>query len=63
LVAAAVVVVELRMFSLRVPSASTRPAMPPLSRAFKAVTDAKAVQIDANDPAKTVQIGAGLIPK
>jgi hypothetical protein len=33
------------------------------SGTFKAAKDAKAVQIDADDPAKTVQIGAGLNPK
>jgi hypothetical protein len=37
--------------------------MPPTSGAFKATEDAKAVQIDAGDPAKTVQIGATLEPK
>jgi hypothetical protein len=31
--------------------------------AFKADEDTKAVQIDAGDPAKTVQIGASLNPK
>jgi hypothetical protein len=38
-------------------------AMPPSSSAFKAIKDAKAVQIDAEDPAKTVQIRSGLNPK
>jgi hypothetical protein len=37
--------------------------MPPSSGAFKAVEDAKAVQIDTDDPTKTVQIGASLNPK
>jgi hypothetical protein len=37
--------------------------MPPTSSVFKAVVDAKAVQIDVEDPAKTVQIGANLDPK
>jgi hypothetical protein len=32
----------------------TSPTMPPSSGAFKAVEDAKAVQIDADDPAKIV---------
>jgi hypothetical protein len=34
-----------------------------MSGAFKATKDAKAVQIDAGDPTKTVQIGASLDPK
>jgi hypothetical protein len=37
--------------------------MPPTLGAFKATEDAKVVQIDAGDPAKTVQIGATLDPK
>jgi hypothetical protein len=32
--------------------------MPPSSGAFKAADDAKVMQIDAEDPTKTVQIGA-----
>jgi hypothetical protein len=46
-----------------VPSTSTGLAMPPLSCAFKAVGDAKTVQIDTDDLAKTVQFGANLNPK
>jgi hypothetical protein len=42
---------------------STGLAMPALSSAFKAVKDAKIVQIDAEDPAKTIQIGVGLNTK
>jgi hypothetical protein len=30
---------------------------------FKAVEDAKVIQIDVEDPTKTVQIGAGFSPK
>jgi hypothetical protein len=37
--------------------------MPLTSGAFKAAEDAKAVQIDAGDPTKTMQIGASLDPK
>jgi hypothetical protein len=37
--------------------------MPPSSGAFKAVETAKVVQIDTEDPAKTVKIGTGLNPK
>jgi hypothetical protein len=37
--------------------------MPLLFTAFKAVKDSKVVQIDANDPAKAIQIGSGLNPK
>jgi hypothetical protein len=37
--------------------------MRPSSGAFKAAKDAKVVQIDTDDPTKTVEIGAGLDPK
>jgi hypothetical protein len=37
-----------------------RPGHAPSSGAFKAVEDTKAMQIDVEDPAKTVQIGTGL---
>jgi hypothetical protein len=37
--------------------------MPPSSNAFKAAEDAKAMQIDTEDTAKTIQIRAGLNPK
>jgi hypothetical protein len=37
--------------------------MPPSSDAFKSVGDAKVVQIDAKDTAKTIQIGVSLNPK
>jgi hypothetical protein len=37
--------------------------MPPTSGIFKMDEDAKVVQIDARDHAKTVQIGASLDPK
>jgi hypothetical protein len=42
---------------------STIPAMHTLSSAFKASKDAKVVQINVEDPAKTIQIEAGLNPK
>jgi hypothetical protein len=38
-------------------------ATPSKSGTFKAVEDAKAIQIDAEDPAKIVQIETGLSPK
>jgi hypothetical protein len=38
-------------------------AMPSSSDTFKEAEDAKAVQINSEDPAKTVQIGVGLNPK
>jgi hypothetical protein len=63
LAVAAVATAELRELSLRVPSASTSPTMPPSSGAFKDAEDAKAVQIDADDLAKIVQIGIDLNPK
>jgi hypothetical protein len=37
--------------------------MPASSNAFKAVEDAKAVQIDVGDRTKTVKIGDNLNPK
>jgi hypothetical protein len=63
LATATVIVVELRELSLQESPASTGPAMPPSSGAFKAAEDGMVMQIDAKDPTKTVQIGDGLIPK
>jgi hypothetical protein len=57
LAAATVVVGELRGMCLWVPPNFVRPAMPNSSSAFKVAENAKAVQIDTKDPAKTVQIG------
>jgi hypothetical protein len=37
--------------------------MPPTSSIFKADKDAKVMPIDAEQPAKTMQIGASLEPK
>jgi hypothetical protein len=37
--------------------------MPPSSGALKAAEDSKAVHINVEDPAKTVEIEAGLNPK
>jgi hypothetical protein len=37
--------------------------MPPSFDSFKAVKDAKAMQINVEDPTKTIQIGAGLNSK
>jgi hypothetical protein len=37
--------------------------MPSSSSTFKAAEDPKAVQINIEDPAKIIQIGAGLNPK
>jgi hypothetical protein len=54
---------ELRELNLRVPSTLLRPAIPLIASAFKATEDAKAMQIDAGDHAKTLQIGATLDPK
>jgi hypothetical protein len=58
-----VISAKLREVSLQISLAPLSMAMPPSSSAFKAIKDAKAVQIDAEDPAKTVQIGSGLNPK
>jgi hypothetical protein len=58
-----VVVAKLWESCLCVPPPSADPAMPALSSTFKAAEDAKVVQIDAEDPTKTFQIGASLNPK
>jgi hypothetical protein len=60
---AMVVMTELRELSLWIPAALLSPAMPPTSIIFKVYEDAKDAQIDAKDPAKTVQFGASLDPK
>jgi hypothetical protein len=57
-----VTMTELREFCLSALPTSIGPGMPSLYATFKAVEDAKAVQIDAEDPAKTIQIGTGLSP-
>jgi hypothetical protein len=49
--------------SLRVPPVLTSLVMPSSSGAFTMAEYTKAMQIDADDPAKTVQIGASLNPK
>jgi hypothetical protein len=54
---------ELRELCLHAPPSLTSPAMPSLPSTFKAVKDAKAVQIDSKELAKTVQMGASLSPK
>jgi hypothetical protein len=46
--------VELRELNPRVTLASLSLATPPMFGTFKAAEDAKALQIDAGDPAKTV---------
>jgi hypothetical protein len=58
-----VTVAKLRELSLRLPMTSLNSEMPPTSRAFKADEDAKAMQIEAGSPAKTVQMRASLDPK
>jgi hypothetical protein len=57
------VVAELRELGLQAPSASSSPIMPPSSNTFEVVEDCKVVHVSPVDPAKTVQIGAGLNPK
>jgi hypothetical protein len=61
--AAAVTTVELKELCLSTPPSSTSPAMPSSPDTFKAAKDAKAMQIDAADPVKTIQIRTGLSPK
>jgi hypothetical protein len=45
------------------PATPLSPAMPPTLGIFKMGEDARAMQIDIDDPIKTVQIGASLDPK
>jgi hypothetical protein len=63
LAVATVATTELRELCLSKPPFSIGPTMPSSSDTFKVAEDAKAVQIDAEDPTQTVQIGAGLSPK
>jgi hypothetical protein len=63
LATAVVTMAELRELSLWIPAAPLSPSMPPTSGIFKADEDTKAVQMDAKNPSKTVQIGASLDPK
>jgi hypothetical protein len=58
-----IVVVEQRELSFCLPIVPLSPMMPPTSSVFKIDEDAKAMQINSGDPAKTVQIGASLDPK
>jgi hypothetical protein len=58
-----VTMAELRELSPRVPSVPLSLAMPPTSDSFKATEDAKAVQINVRDLAKTMQIGVSSDPK
>jgi hypothetical protein len=63
LAVAMVTIAELRELSIRLPMALLGPEMPPMFSIFKADEDAKAMQINAENPAKTVQIRADLDPK
>jgi hypothetical protein len=60
---AMIFVAELRKLSLRLPMTLLRLALFLMSGVCEMDEDAKAVQIDAGNPAKTVQIGASLNPK
>jgi hypothetical protein len=42
---------------------TTQPRMPPTSSIFKVDEDTKVMQINAENPAKTMQIGTSLDPK
>jgi hypothetical protein len=63
LAAVAVTMTKLRELSLWIPTAPPNLAIPMTLSIFKMDEDAKAVQIDAGDPAKTVQNRASLDPK
>jgi hypothetical protein len=54
---------ELRELSLQIATPPLSPTMPMTSGIFKTDEDTKAVQINARDPAKTMQIEASLDPK
>jgi hypothetical protein len=58
-----VIAAELRELSLRLPVTPLSPAMPPAPSIFKMGEDARVVQIDIDDPTKTVQIRVSLDPK
>jgi hypothetical protein len=60
---AAVAATELKELCLHAPSSLSDPVMPSMMGTFNAAKDAKAIQIDAKDPGKTIQIGAGLSTK
>jgi hypothetical protein len=63
LAATAVTIIELKELCLNAPPSLANPAMPTMSVTFKATEDANAIQIDIEDPTKTVHTGAGLSPK
>jgi hypothetical protein len=63
LATAEVTIAKLRELNLGVPSMPLDPVMPPTTGAFKAVEDAKVMQIDARDPTITMQIGVRMDPK
>jgi hypothetical protein len=63
LATAPVAMAELRELNLRLPVAPLNPGMPSTFCAFKEDEDAKAMQINTENPVKTVQIGASLDPK
>jgi hypothetical protein len=52
-----------RDLCLNAPPSLANLTMLSTSSAFKAVEDTKAIQINTEDPAKTIQIGASLSPK
>jgi hypothetical protein len=63
LVTSVVTTAELKELCLSAPPSLANMAMPSTSGTFKATEDAKAIQIDTEDPAKTIQVGANLSPK
>jgi hypothetical protein len=60
LAATAVAPANLNELSPNVPPSLTNPTMPSTSGTFKAAEDAKAIWVDAEDPAKSIQVGADL---
>jgi hypothetical protein len=58
-----VAAVELKELCLSAPPSSTGPTMPSTPGSFKAAKNAKAMQIDTEDPAKTIHVEADLCPK
>jgi hypothetical protein len=60
---ATVAATELKELCLHALSSLSDPVVPSMMGTFNAAKDAKAIQIDAKDPGKTIQIGAGLSTK
>jgi hypothetical protein len=63
LVMVEVTITKLKEHCLSALPSRTNPTMPSTSGTFNAAEDNKVVRIDAEDPTKTIQLGAGMGPK